>query len=229
MAFLIRLMRGRQANRGFALGLILLVIALMAVVTAALSTSSRGNMQFVDADKARGYANSVRSQAGVIRDAISSMRLQGISMQSIDRSWDCTVGNCLRDRIDGRKILSDAFTSTPPSGVVGFQYWASDLSASFKGISLDTYVLRFPIKGEICAAIQSLNVGRLQSIGDIPIYDSLSFSNGGATADLNISAQLSALDGCVRADANSQMAHYYFIVGKGCGGSIGEKDYWPCP
>jgi hypothetical protein len=226
MAFL---KRGGRANRGFALGLILLVIALMAVVTAALSISSRGNMQFVDTDKARGYANSVRSQAGTIRDAILSMRLQGISMQSIDRSWDCAVGNCLREKIDGRKILGDAFNATPASEIVSFQYWASDLSASFKGISLDTYVLRFPIKGEICAAVQSLNSGRPQSINDIPVFDSLIFSNGGATVDLNSSVQLSALDGCFRADANARMAYYYFIIGKGCGGSLGEKDYWPCP
>lgn len=229
-------MPSSSRSGGFAIGLILLVIVLMAAISTAMSIGSRGNFGLVDADRARGYAQHLRSQANAVKTAIDNLRARGLAMEGINRAWGCSGTNCLQAAIQNSRFLNDVFAAAPPAVTHSYQQWANDTNAVFQnGLELDVYVLRQQISGGICAAIQSAAVGRVVTIQNVPVLtEEMSFNNRGdpptVVAELDARGFIpSGQDGCVRGTNGATTGFYYFVVGKACGGDTTASGYWPCP
>ena len=218
-------MRNPAKQRGFALGLILLVVVLMA---AAMSLGSRGFVGLSSAEEARGYVTHLRSMGGALREAIVNMQNQGIATNAINRAWDCNGRTCLQQKLSSGLRFNQNVFVVPPSPLPNhfYKYWTNDRDASFSGgASLDIYFLRFPVKTEICTTIEALNQGRSVRITDLRAINAFTDPADGSLGIFDLSGNPAALDGC--AIWNNQ-TYYFIVIGRACGGDVNARNYWPC-
>lgn len=217
-----------HSQRGFALGLILLVVVLMAIMAGAMSLGSRGSVGFSSTDEARGYATHLRSMGGALREAIINLQNQGIATNAINRSWDCNGRTCLQQKLNTGLRLNQSIFAAPPSSLPNhfYKYWTNDRDSSFaSGTALDVYFLRFPVKTEICTTIEALNQGRSVRITDLRTVNALTDPGDGTSGIFDLTGSPVGLDGCA---VRNNQTFYFVVIGRACGGDVNARNYWPC-
>ncbi len=199
-----------SAQSGFALGLILLVIILMAAVTASMSLTSGNDMSHVSRDRLKSYALVIKSHGAHIRDTVKSM--ERIYSAGVDLDYGCSGDSCLAAKVKLNKIPFEVF-SPSLTGVYGYNFWASSDAAFFSTYSTRMFVLKRSLNSELCAIIESVNRGRTVNAADIPVAANFVVSGGGNgdtfVAQFNWDAP--SQDGCFRYPADRY--YYYIIIG----------------
>lgn len=209
-------MRYTNSSSGFAMGMILLVIALMATVTVAMSYGFRGGGNDLTIEKANAYAAALKSQGMSIRNVIrTQMTAETYALANRDPACDpASNRNCLVSALQFRKIPDEAFTSTIASANL-YSLWAYNTRFQFQdsgtNFNLDIYVHRQPIQQNICLLIESRNRGQRITASDIPVAFQLSFLSLPTVNGYAVWKPV-AVDGCF---GDGIGYYYYVVVGKG--------------
>ncbi len=205
----------KYAKSGFALGLILVVIALMAAITSALTIYGGDTSSHIADDKLRAYAVVVKSHGAHIRDTYKSLeRTHG----SVNTNWSCSGSNCLWPRVKLSRIPMEIFTSDPPSGTYGSSYWSVSGPAVFPSYSSTMFVLRYPIAARMCEIIESQNRNARVEAADIRQADVFALNGSGEFFLAQFSWEPTSQDGCfsnpngVDGNNNARFQYYYYIM-----------------
>ena len=205
----------KKYSGGFALGVILMLIVLIAALVTFASVSGTSQTSFLDREKAKAAAFMIRSQGGAIRDTFRSMVRQGQTATSIDYAPTCTgQTKCIMSKADSGlalKNLDSRYFSDVAGQLNSYELWRFDNRAALSP-STDSavVVLMRPLKSEICLAIESSV--RNRPVTDTSSYESLSllsFATDG-TAEIAFSNLPQRSDGCAMDSGGSDL--YYFMI-----------------
>ncbi len=205
----------KNTERGFAIGMMLLVIALIAAITVAISKSGVDISNQTSVEKANGYALAVKSHGSNIRNTILNMVRNGNAISDINRSDACSGSKCLKAKFGNQMLPRETFSNAETVNY-GFTSWVSNQSASFRDYPMDVYFLKEPIKERVCLRIESLN--QSQPVSDNDILEGGSFDVDDSTLSANFFGNWnpSRIDGCFKMKQNDDtfLYYYYIVIGK---------------
>ncbi|TAH33134.1 MAG: hypothetical protein EYC62_07450 [Alphaproteobacteria bacterium] len=200
------------SQAGFAMGMVLLVIIMIAAISAALSLTTGNQMAYVDRDRIKSSVVALKSHGAHIRETIKNME-RIYRTGDIDYGSTCTGERCVAAKVRLQKIPSNIFSGNP-TGAYGYNYWSMADAAVFNTFTTRVFVLKPSVTSDVCTMIESMN--RVSSVNDNDILVATSFAvdnvNNGDTFTAQFNWDPSSQDGCFKYQANR---YYYVIIGTG--------------
>lgn len=209
----------QNLERGFALGMVLMMIVLLAALVTFFSITGSSQSGYVEKETIRAGAFAIRSQGGTIRDTFRSMLRQGFTPTSLDYAPDCTgKASCIMNRsVSGislqnmdQRIFSD---TTSVGQVSSYDLWRFDSTGNIGPTLTSTIVaLSRPLKPEVCYALQSSITGaQITAAAQLPVISAFKgFEDGSANVELQV--QPTTAEGCGYFE-NEDKFIYYMILG----------------
>lgn len=213
----------KSSEKGFALGIVMVIIVLMiALTTMASYTGTNNKSGATDLEKATGYHMLIRNQGGLIRDAYrAAVRHSNSAGADVDTGYSCTSAPlCVRATVQLKRLPNDTF-STTPNATNTYNYWAFNRNMSFGTFTAYVALLKFPIKEQVCRLIQA-NASGVGSTSATSIPTITSFSPPAAnSAAFHGSANWvpEGAEGCFiyntgQPAPNNRAYYYYIIIGR---------------
>ena len=174
----------KNSQSGNVLIYILIAVALLAALSYAIAQSGRGNVGNVNKEQSRLYAIEILKYGGVIRQAVSQIRLRGyqdieISLENniVDdyENTNCSDSECEIFNVNGGGVhylapksvwLDNAQSSEFDYGTL---YFHGEASVVEVGLNRDDLIMFIPyIKKSICMALNE-QLGIVPSGRDVPL------------------------------------------------------------
>ncbi len=204
-------------NSGFALGMILLVIALIAAISASVSLS--GNTSFArvnQMEKSKSYGGVLKSYGELLRQSYRQMLRNGFTPSGIDYAAACTgSSDCLAPNVKYTRFEREIFHGSPEV-LEPYAYWAFHNAAAFPNSpeNVETLValLNHPIKTEYCLSLMSNAAGRKLEAADIPFASNFVLNAAQGTFSATFAFQPPAVDGCFGVSGGGSDVYYYYYI-----------------
>ncbi|PCJ03203.1 MAG: hypothetical protein COB14_00265 [Alphaproteobacteria bacterium] len=174
----------KNSQSGNVLIYILIVVALLAALSYAIAQSGRGSVGGLSKERARLYATEILEYGGIIRQAVSQIRLRGYQDREISlennivadyENTNCDDSECEIFNVNGGGVhyfapksvwLDNTQSSESEYGTL---YFHGEASVVEVGLVRDDLIMFMPyVKKEICMAINK-QLGIVLSGRDVPL------------------------------------------------------------